>query len=1407
MIWYRKQNACVRWVGALIAICVTGAAATPHQWNGLCQRGFLEAPERSSEARFTAHIGGTRIWCRPTGISLVAVSHAGEHIQTQRIDLDFASAPTDVFPASQRPERYYIVDGRCQRELRSFDALRYIGVAPGIDIVLRWSPSGLKYDVHVAPGSDLSALRLVLRGGRIKQLDPTTGALRIESGTEEFLDAAPTAYQPTPEGTERPLSVEYTVFNDTTFGYRITEAFDPTLPLVIDPAIVWSTYVGGSQDDAANDLTTDAAGNIYVCGNSLSIDFPLRGASANRGRQNMVIAKFTAGGQHLWSTYFGGERDEVAKAIVWDGSSGLLFVGGWSSSPSVTLSSPYPNRAGGAFDAVVLSFTTDGAFAGGTFLGGSREELVNALALRRDGSLVAVGRTNSPDFPIAQALQPTIGGDNDVFVTVLAIPTLQVIWSTYYGGSAFDEAYGVTTSPSGSVFVTGVTVSNDFPTANAFQPQAPPLDNAFVLALSSSGRRLWSTYVGGSDYDLGNRITYWNTKLYLAGTSSSNDFPIAGDSIAQRAKSGFNDAFLACMSETGMLVWSTFWGGRSAESGFSVGVFSDGRVVLAGSTSSPDFPRRRSILWEPRGGDDVFVALFRDGQNLWSATFGGSNDDVLYAIALLPSGDIVGAGETRSRDFAPLVNAQYQPNPSPGNRSDCFLFRLCGFAPTVQTSTSNRTLCNGQRAELWASDSLDIATIEWNTGSTARRITITDAGAYWFTATSRSGCTVISDTVVFRTALAQPVTLDTISARRNLRICQGERIGFTLRLRYRTHAWLDSNGTILSTADTLWVTSSGTYQAVVEDSTGCILRSALHRVEVVARPTLRYLHVAPDGSSTPIATDTITACTGETVEVEIARPPGTVCTWSDGTTGCRRTLTSTATLVAQVTDTNGCTWMMRPLTIGFTQRQRSSLQSRDSVCVGVPFTVGAQPASGTVIWDVPPELELLQASNDSTQRTFRAQRPGIYHLAAWIAAPCSDTAAITIVVTDQPTVAITATAVRLCPGQQSTLTAPSGFLEYRWNGTIGDTMFIASDTGWYRLEVSTRSGCTAKDSLYIGRWQPIATAPSALDFGTVALGGIAQRTAVLRNPADTAQEVKLQLARGTAFRIREPGTLMLQLDADSEGTVLIEFAPTAEGETTDTLIITALYPCAETLRVALRGIGMQSNRPVPITFAIKDVTISPTQSVVSIPLYAWSSSGDAQQIDSLILELSYNPTMLLPVRIVPGSITRLPPRSGRGWLQAAIPLDSMPTVAHTFPIALLQANVLIGDREADSITIEYATTPRRELQYGPVAGAIRYEGLCTAGGVRLIGHTGGERLSIAPNPSDGEASIFIAPIVNGPVHVQLICSDGRILWETVFAGKAGRHVALALPSLPSGSYTVVAVSQSGTATARAVIVR
>ncbi len=1371
----------------LLVLTVLVAHANADQSAFRFQRGYIESPS-PSEFLYQAQIGPLRVYCRPDGISIVA---AHKLSSAHRVDMDFPVRASRIIASEQRSEYYRFIHSKNQHIAHAFEQLRYCDVAPGVDLVLRWNSSHFKYDVIAHPGGRLDQFRFIVRGARIERI--RGGTVQISCGTEQFLDAPPIAYQFASDGTQVPVTVCYTAPTDSTIGFRITSAYDSTRPLVIDPAIVWSTYLGGSQEDAANDIATDAAGNIYVAGNTRSIDFPLRGTTANRGRQNIVVAKFTATGQHLWSTYFGGEQDEVAKAIVAEPSGGMLYVGGWSSSPSVILDQPYPNRSGGAFDAVVLAFAGDGSFVRGTFLGGSREELINGLALRRDGSLIAVGRTNSNDFPVAQAQQPVHAGDNDIFVTALSLPTLQVLWSTYYGGSAFDEAYGVAVSPGGSVFVTGVTVSTDFPTANAMQPRPTQLDNAFVLALNSAGRRIWATYLGGNDYDLGNRLVYWNGALYVAGTTSSADFPIQGDSIAQREKSGYNDAFLACISEAGTLQWSTFWGGQLAESGFSILALGDGRIVLAGSTSSTDFPRRQSILWSARGGDDIFIALFRDGQNLWSATIGGSGDDILYGMALLPSGDIVGTGETRSRDFEPLVNAQYTPSTSPVNRSDCFLFRLCTFASNVMASSPNRVLCNGQAIELWASDSSAIATIVWNTGSTARRIRVTAAGEYWFTATSTTGCTIVSDTVRITTTTAQPVQLDTIAPRRGLRLCQGERIGFVVRGRYRSHAWLDERGGLITTNDTLWVETSGTYHAIVEDTNGCTLQSASHRVEVTARPLLRYLQLL-NGQWTALTTDTLAACSGIPIVLDIERPASAQCLWSDGFSTCQRTITSDTQLSAMITDSTGCRWTMPMVVCRFTQRIAPTIDAPDTVCVELPFV--ARSSSGRMRWNIPSGLRIHSSTTDSTRITLSASAPGVYRLQTWIADACSDTVERVVTVVEPQSVRIMTTAPSLCPGQHAILRAPSGFTEYRWNSVAGDSMLVVSDSGWYRLEVHDRFGCIARDSIYVRHRAHLRSSDTIIDFGVLEVGQNAQRRITLSNPNDTAAPVVFLLANGVDFSI-SPASGIGTVPPSDTFELELSYNPTGEGGALDTLIIVQRAPCVDTLRVIVTGQAFRRrDQPIAISFAIEDVVISPLDPSVSIRLYAWSASPSAQDIDTLWLELHYNPTMLLPQEVTPGSLTVLPAQGERGQLHLMLPIDTIPAERSPNPLAILRAAVLLGDSEIDSLDLTRATSTL-PLLYQPTASIVRYTDLCRIGGVRLLGQNRNALLLVTPNPSDGNATVLATPMEKGKALLDLFSSDGRHIWHTGFDAKAGTPYAFVLPPLPAGSYFLRLSTESG----------
>ncbi|MCS7301927.1 MAG: SBBP repeat-containing protein [Bacteroidota bacterium] len=1367
------------------------------------QRGFIEAVSNSHGYLYAAKIGAFRVYCRPAGVSIVTPSYRGDTLLMHRFDLDFPSSPRAIIPNRQRPEHYRFTDGSHTFTQRSFDELRYVDVAPGVDVVLDATGEQLKYDVIVHPGSSPERVRFHLRHGWIASQD-NSGALVFTNGAEELLDQAPIAYQQCTNGTTRPVSVKFKVDNPYTFGYSVQGDYDASLPLIIDPAIVWSTYVGGSQEDAANDLTTDASGNIYVAGNSLSLDFPLRGTTANRGRQNIVVAKFSASGQHLWSTYFGGERDEVAKAIVCDGAT--VLVGGWSSSPSVILDQPFPNRSGGAFDAIVLAFTTDGAFVRGTFLGGSREELINALALRRDGTLIAVGRTNSNNFPIAQALQPTLAGENDVFITALALPTLSVVWSTYYGGSAFDEAYGVTVSPTGSVYVTGVTVSTDFPVANAFQPRPPGLDNAFVIAINSAGRRLWASYLGGNDYDLGNRISYWNGKLYIAGTTSSEDFPVIGDSVAQRTKSGYNDAFLICLSDIGEPIWSTFWGGRSAESGFSVNVLPDGRVILAGSTSSADFPRRRSILWSLRGGDDVFVALFRDGINLWSATFGGTGDDILYATALLPSGDIIGTGETRSPDFIPLVNPQYSPSSAPSNRSDCFLFRLCPFTPLVKSSSTSNVLCSGQTIELWASDSSDISSILWSTGSSAHRIVVSSPGSYWFTATTRSGCTAVSDTVQIRAAATQLVLLDTIAPRPTLRLCPGERVGFVMRGRYRSRMWYDGSGRFLSSADTLWITTAQTIRAIAEDTNGCIVESSLHVVTLQQRPSIEYRYLQPDRTWLRITADTLRACVGQTITVEIDRPPGALCQWSDGSSQCQRTISTNLLLTALVIDSIGCSWQLRPLAFEFVARTKPRISTRDTVCIGDTIVISASAGIAPIRWQFPPSLSLAQLTSDSTQWIATAFDSGTYRIRAWYNSPCTDTTEQEITVVAPPRIRISASRQALCPNQSAVLSVPSVFSSYLWNGRAGDSVLVVSDTGWYHFVGINRFGCTAIDSIFIAARKPLVATATTLDFGVVEVGESAQQRITLINRSDTlalAQQRPLRMP----FTTLQPPQQEITIGANDTLTLVIEFTPAASGTFSDTLFVIQQQPCTDTLVIIVAGTGRKTYRPMQLHFTVGSITVSPLDQYVEIPLSVWGNDAE-HVVDSLSLEIAFNPTMLLPDRVEPGRIVGISFRNDRAYLNAHVRIDSIPKEPQPFPFGRLYAAVLLGDREEDRIEIRSAATiPSALLTFTAEAGTMRYRDLCRAGGSRLIGQRWGAPLVVVPAPVEGEALIYATPMESGSTTLVLYALDGRRVWSMTLGGNAGTMHVIPFPPIVSGTYILRMVSSSAQIATQVVVLR
>ena len=325
-------------------------------------------------------------------------------------------------------------------------------------------------------------------------------------------------------------------------GFQVA-AYDATQRLIIDPVLVYSTYLGGSLFDRGEDIAVDSSGNAYVTGRTFSTDFPTASP----------FQAFNAGT-----------------------STGDVFV----------------TKLNAAGNAVVYS----------TYLGGSDDDFGPDIAVDSSGSAYVTGRTDSTDFPTTNPFQATFGGGTfgggDAFVTKLNATGSALVYSTYLGGSGnentISETGGIAVDASGNAYVTGDTASTDFPTASPFQAAlggTSGFPDAFVTKLNAAGSALvYSTYLGGSGTERGFDIALdASGNAYVTGDTNSTDFPTA--SPIQGTQAGGDDAFVAKFNPAGSaLVYSTFLGGSSTDESFGIAIDTSGNAYIAGETFSTDFP-------------------------------------------------------------------------------------------------------------------------------------------------------------------------------------------------------------------------------------------------------------------------------------------------------------------------------------------------------------------------------------------------------------------------------------------------------------------------------------------------------------------------------------------------------------------------------------------------------------------------------------------------------------------------------------------------------------------------------------------------------------------------------------------------------------------------------------------------
>jgi hypothetical protein len=500
----------------------------------------------------------------------------------------------------------------------------YEGVYPGVDLVYYGNKRQLEYDFVVAPGADPSSIRLRFHGAAKPTID-TTGDLLLRVQGREVRLRKPQVYQQF-EGTRKVVRGGYWMTATNTISIRVGD-FDRSKPLVLDPVLVYSTYLGGSGDDEGFGIAVDSSGNAYVAGVTTSTNFPtVNPAQGSRRLPPVFNNTFTAfvtkfnntGSSIIYSTYLGGSNGGGdAQGIAVDSFDNAYVTGGTDASDFPTTPLAFQTVKPGRFTSpFVAKFDPSGVLVYSTYMGGSYSDQGRGIAVDSFGNAYITGGTQSTDFPATPGVfQPSLRSrvlsasihDVTAFVSKVNAAGTALIYSTYLGGTVSDIAFGIAVDAFDNAYVTGRADSTDFPTTpGAFQTTSSSnfsgsSRKGFVSKLNTTGTSLiYSTYLGGNNYLIGpfqavvGDETYGIAvdsagNAYVTGIATTPDFPITPGAFQTAPNSSHATVFVTKLDETGdALVYSTYLsadtpGGNDQ----GIGVDSFGNAYVSAGSACP----------------------------------------------------------------------------------------------------------------------------------------------------------------------------------------------------------------------------------------------------------------------------------------------------------------------------------------------------------------------------------------------------------------------------------------------------------------------------------------------------------------------------------------------------------------------------------------------------------------------------------------------------------------------------------------------------------------------------------------------------------------------------------------------------------------------------------------------------
>lgn len=576
-----------------------------------------------------------------------------------------------------------------------YSQVRYENIYPDIDLVFYGTSEEekqLEYDFVVRPGADPGKICLDFKGAEKLSIDENGQLILHMADGGRIFQKVPTIYQES-DGQRQPVAGSYKLEDHNRVTFQLA-GYDPDKTLVIDPVLVYSTYLGGDDHDGGRGVAVDSSGNVYMTGwtDSFDFSFPVDGYYAGSDRDVFVAAFNSDGSQLLYYSIIGGEDMEHGRSIAVD-SRDNAYVTGWTDSSEFPVISPFQNVRYGGRDAFVFKLSSDGSLLiYSTYLGGDLDDEAYSVVVDTRGNASVTGYTLSRNFPVFRAYQDRLDDDQDVFVTKFDDRGSDILYSTYIGGEDNEVGRGIAQDSSGLLYITGSTYSSDYPVLNPFMHNTEEED-AFITKINPDQKEdaslLYSTYLGGRDEDRAEWIAVDNSgTVYVTGGTGSTDFPVANAYDGNH--SGSTDVFVTKLSTITLgpsaLFYSTFLGGSAVDVGRGIALDGSGNIYVTGGTESNDFPVKDAIDSNRDGNTEVFVSMlnpFLKGRTslVYSTYLGDDRYDEAFGIALDNKKDVYVVGETSSSNFH-IKNA-FQSEKD--NLNDAFLAKIGSTESGVPT--------------------------------------------------------------------------------------------------------------------------------------------------------------------------------------------------------------------------------------------------------------------------------------------------------------------------------------------------------------------------------------------------------------------------------------------------------------------------------------------------------------------------------------------------------------------------------------------------------------------------------------------------------------------------------------------------------------------------------------------------